>query len=264
MSIAEMIDTYWLYVLVGQYPNGPLGGLALTVVLATLGLLLALPLGVLLGVARVSRRAWLRWPVTALVYVVRGTPLLMVVFWAYFFLPAVTGHKTDQFNTMLAALVIFDAAYLAEIVRAGLQSLPSGQRLAAEALGMSRGQSLRLVLLPQALRHMLPSLVNQFASTIKETSLGTIIGLSELSFIAGQVNAQVLVQPVAVYGMLAGCYFGMCFGLSRLAHAVERRSNRQRATPVTAPSALDRFYAFMRGGLRNPVSALARNTRTSQ
>ena len=134
MSIAEMIDTYWLYVLVGQYPNGPLGGLTLTVVLATLGLLLALPLGVLLGVARVSRRAWLRWPVTVLVYVVRGTPLLMVVFWAYFFLPAVTGHKTDQFNTMLAALVIFDAAYLAEIVRAGLQSLPSGQRLAAEAM----------------------------------------------------------------------------------------------------------------------------------
>ncbi|UXH78421.1 amino acid ABC transporter permease [Roseateles amylovorans] len=224
MSVLEMIDTYWLYVLIGQYPNGPLGGLALTVLLAGSGLLLALPLGVLLGVARVSPRALVRRPVTALVYGVRGTPLLMVVFWAYFFLPAVTGHKTDQFNTMLAALVIFDAAYLAEIVRAGLQSLPDGQWQAARALGMSRGQALRLVLLPQALRHMLPSLVNQFASTIKATSLGTIIGLSELSFIAGQVNAQVLVQPVAVYGTLALCYFVMCFGLSQWAQGMERRS----------------------------------------
>jgi polar amino acid transport system permease protein len=118
----ELIDTYWLYFLVGQYPNGPLGGLALTVLLAALGLLLALPLGVALGLARVSPFRWLRWPVTALVFVVRGTPLLMVVFWAYFFLPSVTGHKTDQFTTMLIALVVFDAAYLAEIVRAGIQA----------------------------------------------------------------------------------------------------------------------------------------------
>lgn len=227
MSLPEMIDTYWLYALVGQYPQGPLGGLALTLLLAVLGLVLAMPLGVLLGIARVSRHAWLRRPVSALVFVVRGTPLLMVVFWAYFFLPTLTGHKTDQFTTMLAALVLFDAAYLAEIVRAGLQALPPGQAQAAQALGMSRGQSLRLVLLPQALRQTLPSLVNQFASTIKETSLGTIIGLSELSFIANQVNAQVLVQPVAVYGTLAACYFVLCFGLSRAAHGLERRMRRR-------------------------------------
>ncbi|SEL39529.1 polar amino acid transport system permease protein [Roseateles sp. YR242] len=223
MSILEMIDVYWLYALVGQYPQGPLGGLCLTVLLALLGMVLALPLGVLLGVARVSRPRVLRWPVTAWVFVVRGTPLLMVVFWAYFFLPSVTGQKTGQFATMLAALVLFDAAYLAEIVRAGLQALPAGQAQAAQALGMSRLQALRLVLLPQALRQMLPSLVNQLASTIKQTSLGTIIGLSELSFIANQINAQVLVQPVAVYGGLALCYFVLCFGLSRCAHALERR-----------------------------------------
>lgn len=226
MSLPEMLDTYWLYVLVGQYPHGPLGGLSLTVLLAALGLLLALPLGIALGVARLSRRRWLRAPVSALVLVVRGTPLLMVVFWAYFFLPTLTGHKTGQFSTMLAALVIFDAAYLAEIVRAGLQALPAGQTQAAQALGLSRWQALRLVLLPQALRHMLPSLVNQFASTIKETSLGTIIGLAELSFIANQVNAQVLVQPVAVYGTLAATYFVLCFGLSRAAHHLERRVRR--------------------------------------
>jgi polar amino acid transport system permease protein len=222
----ELIDTYWLYFLVGQYPKGPLGGLALTLVLASLGLLLALPLGIALGLGRVSTRAWLRRPVSGLVFVVRGTPLLMVVFWAYFFLPVLTGQKTDQFSTMLAALVLFDAAYLAEIVRAGLQALPTGQLQAARSLGMSEAQAMRLVLLPQALRHMLPSLVNQFISTIKETSLGTIIGLSELSYIANQINVQVMVKPLQVYTTLALSYFVLCFGLSRLAYALEARMNR--------------------------------------
>jgi len=223
--MSELIDTYWLYFLVGQYPHGPLGGLALTVLLASLGLLLAMPLGLLLGLGRVSPLPWLRLPVTGLVFVVRGTPLLMVVFWAYFFLPSVTGHKTDQFSTMLAALVLFDSAYLAEIVRAGLQSLPKGQMEAARSLGLGYGQALRLVLLPQALRPMLPSLVNQFVSTIKATSLGTIIGLSELSFIATAINNQVLVKPLEVYGILAFSYFILCFGLSRLAYALESRFN---------------------------------------
>jgi len=229
----ELIDTYWLYFLVGQYPQGPLGGLALTLVLAALGLLLALPLGVLLGLARVSPFRVLRWPVTALVFVVRGTPLLMVVFWAYFFLPSVTGHKTDQFTTMLIALVVFDAAYLAEIVRAGIQSLPRGQMEASRSLGLSYLRTMRLVLLPQALRAMLPSLVNQFVSTIKETSLGYIIGLNEVAFIASQINTQVFTKPVQVYGILGLTYFILCFGLSRLAYALERRLSR-RAPPVAS------------------------------
>jgi polar amino acid transport system permease protein len=212
--MSELVDTYWLYFLVGQYPHGPLGGLVLTVLLATLGLVLALPLGILLGIARFSPSRWLRLPVTGWVWVIRGTPLLMVVFWAYFFLPTVTGHKTDQFSTMLVALIVFDAAYLAEIVHAGLQALPRGQLQASMSLGMTRGQ---------ALRHMLPSLINQFVATIKETSLGTIIGLSELSFIANQINAQVLVKPVEIYLTLAGCYFLMCFGLTRVARVVEAR-----------------------------------------
>jgi polar amino acid transport system permease protein len=165
--------------------------------LSAAALLLAMPLGMVLGVARVSPWRWLRWPVTALVFVVRGLPLLMVMFWAYFFLPSVTGVKTDQFTTMLIALVMFDAAYLAEIVRAGIQGLPRGQMETARALGLGYGRAMRLVLLPQALRSMLPSLVNQFVSTIKETSLGYVIGLAEVSFIATQINTQVFTKPVA-------------------------------------------------------------------
>lgn len=227
MTTWELIDTYWLYFLVGQYPNGPLGGLALTLVLASLGLILAMPLGVLLGLARVSPWRWLRWPVTGLVFGIRGIPLLMVVFWAYFFLPSVTGHKTDQFTTMLMALVLFDAVYLAEIVRAGIQGVDRGQVEASRSLGFSYLRTMRWVILPQALRTMLPSLVNQFVSTVKETSLGYIIGLAEISFIASQINSQVFTMPTQIYLILGLTYFLLCFGLSRFAFWLERRQARR-------------------------------------
>ena len=219
----ELIHNYWLYFLVGQYPDGPLGGLALTLLLGVAALALAAPLGVVLGLARTSSHRALRWPVTALVYVVRGTPLLMVIFWAYFFLPAVTGQQTSQFSTMLTALVVFNGAYLAEIVRAGIQGIPSGQTECARALGLNYWQTMRAVILPQALRNMLPSLVAQFVTTLKETSLGYIIGLSEVSFIASQINAQVLTQPVQVYTILALTYFVLCFGLSQVVRVLEKR-----------------------------------------
>jgi polar amino acid transport system permease protein len=230
----ELIDTYWLYFLVGQFPKGPLGGLALTLLLAALGLVLAMPLGLVLGVSRLSIWRAVRWPVTAIVFVVRGTPLLMVVFWAYFFLPTLTGYKTNQFATMLIALVVFDGVYLAEIVRAGILGLGRGQLEAARSLGLSYFQALRRVVLPQALRHMLPSLVNQFVSTIKETSLGYIIGLTEVSFIATQINTQVFTKPAQVYLALGLTYFVLCFGLSRFAYWLEARGNRRPAPGTSA------------------------------
>ena len=231
--MSDLLSTYWLYFLLGQFPEGPLGGLALTLLLGLAALMLALPLGVILGLARVSSRRWLRWPVTAMVYVVRGTPLLMVVFWAYFFLPAVTGQKTGQFPTMLAALVLFNGVYLAEIVRAGIQGIPRGQMECARSLGMGYTAAMRYVILPQAARNMLPSLINQFITTLKETSLGYIIGLAEVSFIASQINAQVLTRPTAIYGTLAATYFVLCFGLSRIAYALEVRLARTSSPPET-------------------------------
>ena len=226
----ELIQDYWLYFLVGQYPNGPLGGLSLTVLLSSAALLLAMPLGLVLGVARVSPYRALAWPVAVLVQIVRAAPLLLVVFWAYFFLPAVTGVKTGQATTMLMTLVLFDAVYLAEIVKAGINALPKGQLEGARSLGLSYGQALRLVVLPQALRHVSPSLVSQLVATIKATSLGYIIGLSEVSFIATQVNTLVFTKAVEVYIVLALTYFILCFGLSRLAFLLERRLNRRPAT----------------------------------
>ena len=222
----DLIHDYWLYFLVGRYPDGPLGGLALTVLLASLALVLSLPLGLLLGLARISPWQLLRWPVACLIQLVRGVPLLLVIFWAYFFLPSLTGHESGQFGTMLAALVVFDAICLAEIVRDGVQAVPKGQFEAARSLGLGYVSTMRAIILPQALRHMLPSLVNQFVSTIKETSLGYIIGLSEVSFIASQINGLVLTKPVPVYFLLGLTYFILCFSLSRAAFWIERRQAR--------------------------------------
>jgi polar amino acid transport system permease protein len=124
---------------------------------------------------------------------------------------------------MLAALVIFNGAYLAEIVRAGIEGVPRGQVECARALGLGYWQSMRHVILPQALRNMLPSLVGQLVTTMKETSLGYIIGLSEVSFIASQINAQVITQPAQVYFILALTYFLLCFGMARLGRLLEKR-----------------------------------------
>jgi len=227
----ELIDTYWLYFLVGQYPDGPLGGLVLTILLSGAALVLAMPLGLLLGIARVSHRRAISLPVGAFVQLVRAVPLLLVLFWVYFFLPAVTGVKTSQAATMLIVLVVFDSVYLAEIVAAGIRALPKGQLESARSLGLGYGQSLRHVVLPQTLRHGLPSIVNQLVSTIKATSLGYIIGLSEVSFIATQINTLVFTRSVEVYLILALTYFLLCFGLSRLAFLLERRLQRR---PVSA------------------------------
>jgi len=230
-AFLELIDTYWLYFLVGQYPDGPLGGLVLTVLLSGAALVLAMPLGLMLGIARVSPYRAVSLPVAGVVQVVRAVPLLLVLFWAYFFLPAVTGVKTSQAVTMLIVLVVFDSVYLAEIVAAGIRALPPGQLESARSLGLSYGQALRHVVLPQSLANGLPSIVNQLVSTIKATSLGYIIGLSEVSFIASQINTLVFTQSVQVYLILALTYFMLCFGLSRLAFLLERRLQRRAVQP---------------------------------
>lgn len=219
----DLIHEYGVYFLIGQYPHGPLGGWALTLVLAILGVVLALPLGLVLSLCLVSPFGWLRHPVMVVLSALRGTPLLMVVFWAYFVLPSLTGHETGQFSTMLVSLVIFDSSYLAEIFRAGIQSLPRGQMEAARSLGFPYLDSMRLIMVPQALRSMLPSIVNQLVSTIKETSLGYIIALPELSFVTGQIGTEALSHSIEVYGMLVLSYFIMCFSLSRFAYYLERR-----------------------------------------
>lgn len=222
--------------LVGQYPHGPLGGLAMTLIVSVAGILLAFPLSVLMAMAMVSPWKALRLPVQALVAVLRGVPLIMFIFWVYFLVPLIIGTSISGATTMLITLVFYQAAYLAEIVRAGIQGLPRGQVEAARACGLSYLQTMRLVVLPQALYNMVPSMIGQFVSTIKETSLGYVISMNEVTFAANQINNQLLTKPFEVYVILASIYFVLCFTLSQAARRLERRIANRRAGVIAAPT----------------------------
>ena len=228
-QIYHIVRDDWLLLLIGQYPNGPLGGIAATLLLSVLGISLAFPLSVLVALARISPWLVLRAPATALVYTMRGVPLLMIIFWGYFLVPLLIGKVVPGFVTMVVALVVYEAAFLSEIVRAGIQALPAGQADAARALGHSHFGAMRYVILPQALYNMMPSLLSQFVSTIKETTLGYVINVPELTFAANQINNRLLTKPFEVFFLLAVIYFVVCWSLTQLANWLERSIAAKRA-----------------------------------
>src|SRR4051794_32945530 len=141
-DIILIVRDNWLLLLIGQYPNGPLGGFAATLILSVLSIVLAFPLGVLIALARLSKSPFLLWPSTALVYVARGVPLLMLILWVYFMVPILTGTNVPGFMTMLVTLVLYEGAFLSEVVRGGIVALGRSQMEAARALGQSYAQAL--------------------------------------------------------------------------------------------------------------------------
>ncbi|MDK1377603.1 MULTISPECIES: amino acid ABC transporter permease [unclassified Sinorhizobium] len=233
-DLIAIIRDYWLLLLIGQYPNGPLGGLANTLILSALSIALAFPVSILLALARLSKWTPLRWPVTMLVYVTRGVPLLMLILWCYFVVPLVTGTDVPSFVIMLTTLVVYQGAFLSEVVRAGIVSLGHGQMDAARALGHSYLGAMRFVILPQALYNMIPSILSTFVSTIKDTTLGYVINVPDLTFAASQVNNQLLTQPFQVFLILALVYYALCWSLTHVANRIERRIARRRAGTVSA------------------------------
>lgn len=236
-DLITILRDHGMLFLVGQYPNGPLGGVICTLVLSLLAVVLAFPIGVLLGMARLSPFRWLSWPAACWVYVLRGIPLLMVVFWTYFCVPLLIGHNIGGFTTMLCTLVIYESAYIAEIVRGGIQALPAGQYEASRAMGMSYLRTFGYVLLPQALYNSLPSLVSQLVSIIKNSTLGYVINVPELTFAANQVNNQLLTKPFQVFAIVAISYYVICYSLTWLANYLEARIERKRRHQQAAASA---------------------------
>jgi polar amino acid transport system permease protein len=217
----EILKENWLYLLIGQYPSGPLGGLALTLAIASVALTFALPLGIILALGRVSRFSAFHLPAAAFVLLVRGLPLIMVIFWAYFLVPLALGRTVPSFVTMIYALVFFEAAYLAEIIRAGIQGVPKGQVEAARSLGLGYLQAMSRIVLPQALRNMIPSLVNQFVALTKDTSLAFVVGINELTYAASQINNRTLTHPAEIFFLVAVMYFLICFSLTSFARRLE-------------------------------------------
>lgn len=225
----EILSQYGLSLLVGEYPDGPLGGVALTLVMSIVALLLAFPVAVAVAIARTSPIRGIRRAASIYVSLVRGIPVLLIIFWAYFMLPLVTGITTSAPVTVICALVIYEGAYLGEAIRGALQALPRGQTEAARSLGMGYVATLAKVILPQALFNCLPSMMNQFVLIVKNTSLAFIVGAHELTFSANGINAQLLTRPFEVYLILAAIYFVLCYSLSRLSRLVERRVLRKRS-----------------------------------
>lgn len=211
------------YFLVGRYPHGPLGGVALTLYLALAAGVISFVGGLALALASLAPWRAVRWPVEATIQLLRGIPLLMVIFWMYFGLPALLGRPVPETWTVIAALALFTSAYMSQIVRAGIEGIPKGQIEAARSSGLHPAQVMAFVILPQALRNMIPSFVNQFVSLIKDTSLAFIVGVSELTHIATQVNNRSLIYPTEIFLFVAAVYFILCYALTSLSRRLERR-----------------------------------------
>lgn len=207
-----------------------MSGLLYTVQLTVVATLGGGVFGTLLAIARLS--SWRPLALTAAGYVnlMRSVPLLLVIFWFYFLLPVllqqVTGAerppRIGAERSAYITFILFEAAYFCEIIRAGLQSLPKGQAMAAQALGLSRWQSMRLVLLPQALRNMLPVLLTQTIILFQDVSLVSLMNVTDFVGAAGKI-AQRDSRVVEMYLFVAIVYLVLCSLLSMLVRSVQRR-----------------------------------------
>ena len=213
----------WERLLVGDLFNqGVVGGLLVTLLLGIGAIMLSTLLGGIVGVLRDSPRRTLRVAAAIYVQAFRNVPLLILVFWAYFF-PAVFGLPLSKFASVLIALTLFTAAYIAEIVRGGIRSVAPGQVEAARALGLSPFEARLYVMLPQAFFNMLPALAGRYVVAIKNTSLAFLIGLADLTEIGKQIGARLMSAPVEVYLTLLIVYFLVNRGLSLLLRTLEDR-----------------------------------------
>lgn len=203
-----------------------LEGLLNTLKAAAYALVLASVLGVLLAFGRLSRSAPVRIPAIAVIELFRALPLLLLILGIFLAYPILVGRPLDPLYALVAGLTLYNGAVIAEIVRAGIQSLPRGQSEAALSIGLSRGQNLRLVLLPQAVRVMLPALISQLVVLLKDTSLGFVISYAEL-LRTGQQVVQVTDNPLQLFVLIALVYIAINLALSRLAVVVERRQRRR-------------------------------------
>ena len=226
------------------------GGLPLTILLATLSIVMAFPIALLVALGRRANLPAIRVFCTLYVELIRGVPLISVLFMAAFmfplFMPAngitiqfsILGHgyyfhfqSIDVLLRVLVGITLFNAAYLAEVVRGGLQAVPKGQIEAAATLGLSYWQTQRKIVLPQALAMVVPSIVNSFISTFKDTSLVSIVSLYELTGALDMaINADANWKPFKLQGymFIAVIYFIFCFSMSRYSQWVERQVNKSK------------------------------------
>jgi polar amino acid transport system permease protein len=229
LSNFQVIADNFTYFMIGRWPDGPLGGVGLTIYLAVASCILSFFGGLILGLLSVSRRKWINLPSMLFINTVRGVPLLMVIFWMYFLLPAVFGKGFPEIRTVILGLTFFTSAYMSQIVRAGIEGIPNGQMEAAISTGLKHWQAMLYIILPQGLRNMIPSFVNQFVSLIKDTSLAFIVGVSELTHVATQINNRTMSFPTEIFLFIAVVYFILCYAFTSLSRWLEQRLSWRKA-----------------------------------
>ncbi len=190
--------------------------------------MLSLVFGAVFAAGRLSDHAWVSRPATAIVEFFRAVPLVVLIFIIYFGLSRSLGITVSTFTALVAGLTLYNGSVLAEVFRAGVNALPRGQREAAYALGMRKTQVMTNVLLPQALRNMLPTIISQLVVVLKDTALGFLILYPELLYQARTLGSQgQLGSPILQVAMvIAVIYIAMCLLLSALANYLERRTRR--------------------------------------
>ncbi|MGB4338603.1 MAG: amino acid ABC transporter permease [Bacillota bacterium] len=199
-----------------------LAGARLTVELATIAVAIGLVIGSFVGIARVGHVRIVRLLAGAYVDFIRGTPLLVQLFLVYFGLPSLIGRPVPPFVAAIAAMGINSGAYVAEIVRAGIQAIDRGQTEAARSLGLTAAQTMRYVIFPQAIRRIIPPLGNEFIALLKDSSLVSVIALEEL-LRKGQVVITRTFRPFEVYTVIAILYLIMTLAISKLVSWSERK-----------------------------------------
>jgi glutamate/aspartate transport system permease protein len=199
-----------------------LKGFVFSLQLTFIAMLGGIALGTVLALMRLSSKSWLTLPAAAYVNTMRSIPLVMVILWFFLLIPLIIGRPLGAEMSAVITFTLFEAAYYSEIMRAGIQSIPKGQVAAGYALGMNYGQTMRLIVLPQAFRNMLPVLLTQTIILFQDTSLVYAIGAYDL--LKGfEVAGKNFNRPVETYLVAAVLYFVICFSLSMLVRKLQQR-----------------------------------------
>ncbi len=202
-----------------------LSGIMVTIKLSVISLLVAVILGILFGIFRLSKIKILKGMAASYLYIIRGTPLMVQALFIYFGIAPLIIPRSDPFICGVIALSLNAGAYMSEIFRAGILAVDFGQTEASRSLGLSYLKTMQKVILPQAIKIMIPSIINQFIVTIKDTSILTVISIRELTA-SGQIIVARNFKPMETYGVIAVMYFILITILSLLSSYIERRLHR--------------------------------------
>jgi len=200
-------------------------GLVNTLKVTGLALLFGVPLGLVLALLRLSRHGVIRIPVGIVIEFLRSTPPLVQLFWLFFALPILTGINITPFIASVVTFSLQSSAFFAEVFRGGIVSIEKGQWEAAKAIGMDRGQSMRRVILPQAVKRMIPAFLERVIELMKTTTLVATVSYADLLYEANTI-AQATFRPLEVFTVAAAMYFAVLFPVSLFVRRLERRLGR--------------------------------------